>query len=146
MVQAILAGTKTETRRIVKPQPNGEGIWRCPYGELGDRLWVREAWAIAPSGVIYRADATLEGIEGGPKVRWRPSLHMPRALCRLVLEVKGVRMERLSFMDESAARAEGRESVAEFKDAWNERYGEAGFGWSADPWVWVVRFEVIERR
>lgn len=65
MLQAILAGTKTQTRRVVKPQPNGvwsippitvvDGRWgsngcvsdlRCPYGKPGDRLWVREAWML----------------------------------------------------------------------------------------------------
>jgi hypothetical protein len=146
MVRSILAGTKTETRRLVKPQPEGTVTRPCPYGEPGDRLWVREAWAMTEGGVLYRADATLEGLEERPKVRWRPSLHMPRALCRLVLEVTSVRPERLSAMDATGALAEGRESVEAFKDSWNARYGEAGDGWSADPWVWVIGFKVIERR
>ena len=66
MVRANLAGTKTQTRRVVKPQPNGgpnaemvdlgagfglsdgclSGEWRCPYGVPGDRLWVRETWSV----------------------------------------------------------------------------------------------------
>ena len=60
MVKAILDGTKTQTRRIVKIEPSsgyirkGSRYWiredpaaiaACPYGQPGDRLWVRETWA-----------------------------------------------------------------------------------------------------
>ena len=87
MVRAILEGRKTQTRRVVKPQPHhgpvGEmvclggadwamddgdlsGQFRCPYGVPGDRLWVREAWAPnegSAGGYIYRADVG-EGSSG----------------------------------------------------------------------------------
>jgi hypothetical protein len=60
-VRAILEGRKTQTRRVVKPQPkfigapnvpfktddaNPRGIIDCPYGKVGDRLWVRENWGV----------------------------------------------------------------------------------------------------
>jgi hypothetical protein len=154
MVRAILEGRKTQTRRVVKRQPPleaeycGQGTpptpdhfwWQeidgcsnvyvqaCPYGQLGDRLWVREtfhreqhpaevgltqsdiphfwAMAVAKAGTyLYRADAGSEvAIDGR---RWTPSIHMPRAACRLVLEITGVRVERLQAITEADAIAEG---------------------------------------
>jgi len=126
MVRAILDGTKTMTRRIVKPQPvltetaglawKG-GVWgmkldgqpytdefvkQCPYGVPGDRLWLRETHAQAGTGrVFYRAD------EGTTAPRWTPAIHMPRALSRSDLEVTAVRVERLQGITEEDVRAEG---------------------------------------
>lgn len=87
----------------------------CPYGNEGDRLWVREAWANAAHAgyspvYFYRAD--------GPEasVRWRPSIHMPRAACRLVLEITSIRIERLQQITEEDARAEGASKWAGAND------------------------------
>lgn len=143
MVRAILAGTKTQTRRIVKPQPeryetkNGWGLtWKdnkcgggsdwlvkyCPYGTVGDRLWVRETWAHDPSPgancddhlcglpthVWYRASVSDEhaSMHAGA-ARWRPSIHMPRWASRIELEIAAVRVERLRDISEGDADAEG---------------------------------------
>lgn len=132
MVRALLAGTKTQTRRVAKefdaepgkmdailrrfPHQNG-----CPYGAPGDQLWVRETWATnegAAGGVCYRADtgqcATFQRIANGEAThavgRWRPSIHMPRWASRITLEVTGVRVERLQGISEADAVAEGIES------------------------------------
>jgi hypothetical protein len=149
MVCALLDGSKTQTRRIVKPQPpmgtrdvftfhhpsprthywafDGDSLldwaYPCPQGDLGDRLYVREAWQHSnhPLGpyepdcdVFYRADylddplgADLERSADGVRRQWRPSIHMPRAASRITLEVTGVRMERLNDISEDDARAEG---------------------------------------
>mgnify|MGYP003520273679 FL=1 len=123
MVRAILEGRKTQTRRVIKPQPklfadpNSEyfgqpwmpiggliqSAWRFPYGQPGDRLWVRATWAMnqPPSGAIYRSDGECDG---GP---WKPSIHMPRWASRITLEVTGVRVVRLKGITESEAEAEG---------------------------------------
>jgi len=155
MVRAILDGTKTQTRRVVKPAgallamswsplhperglrvttrtgkhsthtgPVSEALSACPYGEPGDRLWVRETWGLHGHGdytwwcrdsikgrtaddlalsyeVAYAADATSE------YDHWRPSIHMPRWASRLTLEVTSVRVERLHAITEDDARAEG---------------------------------------
>jgi hypothetical protein len=133
MVRAVLAATKTQTRRIWK-MPRGcswydtlggeheghiqddEGPWcgsvdevRCPYGRPGDRLWVRETWGYNPdhpgriASACYRADPGHEH-DG---IRWTPSIHMPRAASRISLEVTGIRVERLQDISETDALAEG---------------------------------------
>jgi len=143
MVRAILEGRKTQTRRVVKPQPDavhsGTPYWfvggyrlsetahnplRCPYGQPGDRLWVRETWApleAAGTPYIYRADADEDGsvpylVHGSPvgggvghanPHRWKPSIHMPRLASRILLEVVSVRVERLRDISEADAEAEG---------------------------------------
>lgn len=133
MVRAILAGQKTQTRRIVKPQPLGDTAWKnddqwivsghgeagdtglhCPYGQPGDRLWVRETWAYgihalaaksdADGPFVYAADQTTQGRLCD---RWRPSIHMPRTASRIALEITGVRVERLRDISETDALAEG---------------------------------------
>lgn len=146
MVRAILVGRKTMTRRVMKPQPKGapdnvraiEVIAAemlagdcCPYGQPGDRLWVRETWRPAYDAnlfccVEYRADGTRRKPALGAltedqghrfaddcpddpdlNVKWRPSIFMPRWACRLVLEVTAVRVERLQDITEEDADAEG---------------------------------------
>lgn len=140
MVRAILDGTKTQTRRVVKQQPIYDGRfagnWKlvgkngheaatcsplvaelCPYGQLGDRFWVREAWKahstfdhLAPrdipySHVWYMAD---DGYKA--ESRFRQSMFMPRWASRITLEITGVRVERLQDISEADAIAEGVES------------------------------------
>ncbi|MFY3459502.1 hypothetical protein [Achromobacter xylosoxidans] len=194
MVRAILAGNKTQTRRVAKPvrHPDLGNVYTpgalvlerepqhvidraCPYGQPGDRLWVRETWnRFEPwAGFYYAADYEAFGI--GPdddpdhipdhEVRWKPSIHMPRAACRLVLEITGVRVERLQDISEADARAEGCPFTWDGKqyeppppevDSW-QGYGRASFSllwsqingpdsWQANPWVWVVEFRRAEDR
>ncbi|MBX3603234.1 MAG: hypothetical protein KF863_21645 [Rubrivivax sp.] len=138
MVRALLAGTKTQTRRVCKPQPDivaergtvvgvstpqdqqygrlGKAL-PCPYGQPGDRLWVREAWRTEP-----RFDATPPRdlapevapvqYEAGPHAdvlggKLRPGMFMPRWASRINLEVLAVRVERLQDISDADARAEG---------------------------------------
>jgi len=153
MVRAILVGRKTMTRRIMRPQPSGrfedvtDGVanfigdascrnsLRCPYGAVGDRLWVRETWStdaktVYPCDpVIYRADVSLADDDPATAghvsdckgnqadcfaclrdrhgFRWRPSIHMFRKDSRITLEVTEIRIERLQAITEEDARAEG---------------------------------------
>jgi hypothetical protein len=136
MVRAILDGSKTQTRRMVKDaQPAGIGRchwsntgWahlrlsggcscqpvHCPHGTPGDRLWVRETWAHErdgtgcpdDTGVLYRA--TDPGWDDeGTGLRWRPSIFMPRIASRILLEITDVRVQRLQEISDEDARAEG---------------------------------------
>ena len=150
MVRAILNGRKTQTRRIVKPQPLcgicpccytktgwaevlSEGACqcttapvRCPYGTIGDRLWVRETFADLRGigfgdefayrekslkdyndgrGLVEDGDSERCRFDYG--VKWTPSIHMPRCASRITLEITNVRVERLQDISEEDAVAEG---------------------------------------
>lgn len=153
MVRALLTGTKTQTRRVVKPQPrtvDGVTDWksvRCPYGQPGDRLWVREAWMPDPPcdgtwGYTEWAGCRIGKIAAVPEqfrnpefcnyratwpskdhgLRWTPGIHMPRWASRITLEVTGVRVERLRDISESDAQAEGIEKT---KHGFWSTYGQA---------------------
>lgn len=127
MVLALLAGTKTQTRRAIKPQPDiSDGrpleIWygwpsiarsgteyhniTPPFGRPGDVLWVRETWT---HGYPFTADPYLyrATYEGGAFHKWKPSLFMPRQACRLFLEIVSIRVERLQDISEQDSVAEG---------------------------------------
>lgn len=193
MVRALLAGTKLQTRRILKPQPRrvdggvpfgdgpawahaepGTAMMRCPYGQRGDRLWVREAF----SGPHYRedfppalwspSDAFWYWADGNPSVGdWtkpRPSIHMPRFASRITLEITSVRVERLQDISEADAIAEGctrnhngyywggphavsgLKQMATAISAYRDLWESInGPGsWKANPWVWVVEFERVQ--
>jgi hypothetical protein len=205
MVRAILEGRKTQTRRVVKPQPphscayiingkqnaaccylakpppvNRPTVWVpptpkskthlliCPYGQPGDRLWVRESHYMSllthdgGAGVVeYRADYCDELASG---IRWSPSIHMPRWASRITLEVVSVRVERLHEISKEDAMAEGvvendlgrlasetlhtyksqRVSpvVLQYADLWESINGPES--WAENPWVWVVEFKRVE--
>jgi hypothetical protein len=140
MVRAILDGRKTQTRRIVKSHPTRQlyhlerlpsGEWRdeevslgvCPYGQPGDRLWVKETWYTdAPDEYrpteLSEAWNTVEYVaDDGPDVvrcrKLRPSIFMRRWMSRITLEITAVRVERLQDISSDDARAEGIE-VAKF--------------------------------
>lgn len=209
MVRAILDGRKTQTRRVVKPQPEhglrlyqtsrmAAALWgelvglksptmcaasriRCPYGAPGDVLWVRESWyydlpphtlpSDRPEGfdadsLYFRADGECcaqipecQCAEVG-KPKWKPSIHLPRWACRLWLRVKSVRVERVQEISAADVDAEGYpqggtepqclQTMTEirrswYRDLWDSINAERGFGWAANPWVWVVEFERIEK-
>ncbi|AXN27821.1 hypothetical protein CP913_24090 [Pseudomonas aeruginosa] len=137
MVRAILEGRKTVTRRVVKDTGfyaidaaiHGNDValrerealsTRCPYGEPGDRLWVRETWGLqvrsygggAGEFIVYRAtnpDAIYCRSSEGREypVKWKPSIHMHRHSSRILLEITAVRVERLQDISEEQALAEG---------------------------------------
>lgn len=177
MVRAILAGTKTQTRRVVKPQPNvvhaiyndasihtnlisrsGDQRIHCPYGKPDDRLWVRETFfdtAPFKSAPIflgrgerfaYRADDEFIGCH-----KWKPSIHMPRRACRILLEVTAVRVEQLHDISDRDALAEGVDrtntsipgyAIERYRRLWESINGASS--WGANPWVWVVEFRRAE--
>ncbi|HHS9782020.1 TPA: hypothetical protein ACTW95_001315 [Klebsiella quasipneumoniae subsp. similipneumoniae] len=174
MVRAILDGRKTQTRRPIKWKQTrfteiGEredgskwpwsedaehacDFWHpCPFGAVGDRIWVRETWARYnidqnSHDIAYRATTPEDWPEEG---RWRPSIHMPRWASRILLEITGVRVERLRSMSQDDARAEGviaasgpMEAGLAFRELWDSIYGEES--WKANPWVWVISFERVE--
>lgn len=196
MVQAIMEGRKTKTRRLnglevvnfnpdeFKPiglkslicrfwdgsketDPNPLKVFyqfqnsygtlidvKCPYGYDGDVLWVREGFKIvAPNMIFYKADQSNSTLRG-----WKPSIHMPKAACRIFLKVKSVRVERLQDISEVDAIAEGAQHYIErnypsliidnyptakedFRKLWIDINGPES--WEANPWVWVIEYEVL---
>ncbi len=222
MVRAILDGRKTQTRRVIKLSHergmlnpvvrgrNGEitsvscrlAPLLCPFGQPGDRIWVRETWALLgnedgccvdwhdnlckgdekSAAKIYRASCVQrpgdyglwsipDDAEWKPHTddhkfegAWRPSIHMPRWACRILLEITDVRVERLNAISEQDARLEGVPPAGElipdypdvyltptgdfatakvaFQRLWESIYGEES--WQGNPWVWVVAFKRVE--
>lgn len=145
----------------------------CPFGQPGDRLWVRETfreyypkegWP-APKA-LYKADgiARLEDTETGKAIPWRPSIHMPRNLSRITLEITDINVERVQDITEDDARAEGvnpefRTVVARsdggpdyhipcsyrggFANTWDAIYAKRpGLSWDENPWIWAITFSV----
>lgn len=207
MVRAILDGRKTQTRRIMKVQPEPSksrpgDFWFsskklesmvhvsdlvpgnspisdchlffqehcCPFGAVGDRIWVRETWAEAGAGApdlkLYRANypqhvpTHYENVPPVDEIRWTPSIHMPRWASRITLEITCVRVERLNSISQEDAQAEGMELTGwrptysdpdsggeawtpydNFAQLWESIYGEES--WKANPWVWVIEFKVV---
>ena len=184
MVKAIIAGKKTMTRRVIKDKvfqqwqdvgfssdfikrPDNNWIEKCPYGQVGDILWVRETWNMLPANdragiptdYWYRADDKSEN----PDDRWRPSIFMPRVAARLFLKVTNIRVERLRDITEEDAIAEGvlwnrakkineleksnniiNNAKTLFMRLWDSINSKRGYGWDINPWVWVVEFERVQ--
>jgi hypothetical protein len=213
MIRAILAGRKTQTRRVLRfpawlrdvpgllfqrwqdgysdgstravfetdDEPNLCGLV-CPYGGPGDRLWVKETFATVPRRPIPQAECWWGSDRDWPGAKdlpphptradraiayratwdnryplagnWRPSIHMPRALSRLTLEVESVRVERVQEITGGDALAEcvqfrelmrtdepfGSDLVPDFAVLWDRINADRGFPWASNPWVWVVTF------
>jgi len=209
MVRALLAGQKTQTRRAIKPQPfeasfldapgqhrpsldedgrlrvatsTGVHLLTCPFGQPGDRLWVRESFTdLRGTGIEHRPNIdgpiqryaySADTRPGSPGdyarkdygIKWRPSIHMPRRACRLVLEITAVRVERLREISESDAIAEGADEnvladirlprtharaglpmvYADCREVFADLWDTTGGDWDSNPWVWVIEFKRVE--
>ena len=192
MVKAIIEGRKTQTRRIVEdcdtindPRSivsltNGNSFAHfrfkgeltdfagcvCKFGNIGDRLWVRETWGMCNEGLVYAASVCNPKYDK-PKGGWKPSIHMPRIASRILLEITDIRVERLLEISEEDAIAEGVERVdvpncnsaykaygvkrescfvlgahISFKRMWETIYGRDSV--ISNPFVWVVSFKVLD--
>jgi len=187
MVQAILEDRKNQTRRLIKPQPelkenSGYNTKGAAYGvgtskketdhnfiscvskiQKGDILWVRETFADLKNGhneqyYTYKGDGYYEK----PDWNWKPSIFMPKAACRIFLEVTNVRVERLQDIYEDDAINEGIDIIEQdeayrdydgggwgcyatakgsFFSLWNSINGKDS--WKENPWVWVYDFKRV---
>lgn len=131
--------------------------------QSGDILWVRETWAKDVGRYMYRANYSdsEKFYMNGREIRmtWRPSIHMPKEAARLFLRVTGVRCERLQEITSGEAVAEGIQSnlrspseaadaLIAFEALWNSTMRQDAmkrWGWNANPWVWVIEFERIDK-
>ena len=196
MVRAILDGRKTQTRRIAKvtdkdckpgmitplagfvPRTIANHISYCPYGKTGDRLWVRETFKQYNGIISYKADGNwisdfndIDNFNPHENIKWKRSIHMPRSASRILLEITGVRVERLQDISEEDAIAEGISRVpfrpcdgwpicdgymvgkddgvtglaakasTAYKKLWESINGPGS--WDMNPFVWVVEFRRI---
>jgi len=184
MVRAILEGRKSQTRRVIKPQPTvtevllrqrgawiaGESLsdqvnaaWQhgfvdvsCPYGQPGDRLWVRETFASWHGTEIFsgrpwpctayragrswingncpdraRGEVFWRAPDYKPEaVKWKPAIHMPRAFSRILLEITDVRVERVQDIDDGDALEEGIHTV-EIGSGYSPRFSAFSDSWQA---------------
>lgn len=184
MVRAIIAGQKTQTRRIVNPRyswevDDSEGVNKvyypcyvtgepepmevpCPYGDVGDRLWVRETHYVERAGyqdgtdrfILYKATD-----DHAPVSKWTPSIHMPRFASRINLEIVEVAVQRVREISREDAIAEGiflndndwwdagnglrgeLSPEAAFRELWASINGSES--WTNNPWVWVIKFKKL---
>lgn len=137
-------------------------IRKAPY-QPGDILYVRETWCSAYDGekYFYLADKLTNREErlllNYDDALWHPSIHMPKGAARIWLKVIDVRIERLQDITETQAQAEGCNSGlltgsctarGQFEKLWNSTIKKSDidrYGWSANPWVWVIEFERCEK-
>jgi hypothetical protein len=182
MVRAILEGSKTQTRRLVKIPDFVRGEpFDCPYGKVGDRLWVRETWKYwdwtedGMPWIKYQADDetkffdscipeewsdrveqvwaelsvsnNYEIDQAARDYKWRPSIFLPRWASRILLEITGVRIERLNDISVGDCCAEGAPlDQTHAVETWYQELWESinGAGsWAANPWVWVIKFKAL---
>lgn len=186
MVKAVLQGRKTQTRRVVTDRMALDALAPdmftpeyvvspensyCRYGNVGDRLWVRESMHRDEDGSWhYSADCETVRVSADKKsdmLVWAhhkdqdyaPSIHMPRWASRITLDITKIRVERLQDISVTDAIAEGMHhldhgatsadcagkfpEVCVFKNLWDSINSERGFGWNENPWVWVIEFKII---
>lgn len=226
MVGATLDDRKNQTRRVVKDQPGNvggcyhrpDGLWiwthlpvgkgvgvglpfKCPYGQPGDELWVREPfmvwlntinicgitpidkainlWSNGNEEYFGNKERWIRKIlektisdEHGDKSKMMPSIHMPRWASRIQLKIKDIRVERVQDISEEDAKLEGIESshdgthiwfknylsvgpanfkytsgsIKSFESLWNSINEKRGFGWTSNPWIWKIEFELINNQ
>jgi hypothetical protein len=129
--------------------------FNCPYGEVGDRLWVRETWDDSTGILLYKADCQPK--DHPEEMHWISPLFLSREDSRILLEITEIRVERLQSITEKDLIAEGVDSMPPwaigvfgynrfltFRVFWDSLNTKRGYGWDRNPWVWVIGFKRIE--
>jgi hypothetical protein len=191
MVKAILEGRKTQTRRPIRPQPphwrwdhnefderciniasddDKDGYYViCPFGKVGDRLWVRETWKKLPDGRIGYKASPDETCQYGNFIlisNWKPSIHMPRWASRITLKITSVKVQRVQEITAEDCEFEGisgttksspvnrlpyeeyncgnglvyGDPITAYLNLWNSIYDKT-YPWESNPWVWAITLE-----
>lgn len=190
-VQNALRNDLIQTRRVIKPQietwtncyayqiKKDSGIGQplvmrfkdfkemfeyCPYGKVGDRLWVRETWGMSGLNRVEYKAHPADGKDFRSVGLWKSPLFMPRKFSRIILEITNIRVEKLQKISEKDAIAEGidREllpydamdsekhyiydgtAIKLFKKLWDSIHRDNVFGWDKNPWTWVLSFKRIK--
>jgi hypothetical protein len=146
--------------------------FKCPYGQMGDILWVRETFRIinhsgTASKYFYKADACETDLND-KKIKWKPSIFMPKEACRIKLKIIDIRVERIQDISEKDSKSEGvllhergkhwlnyidqsykmtqfiynlYSAKESYKSLWTLINGRDS--WNNNPWVWVIEFKRI---
>jgi len=190
MVKAILDGRKTQTRRVIKNIPDDarliyacgtfsleidgefQRLAQCPYGYIGDRLWVRETFKytdfdLRDAGklphrceVEYKLNGIRKWVTATTDTQilipdqWRPSIFMPRWASRITLEITDIRVHKVDEITEQDAIAEGFKADdfapqcitarCRFAQTWDGINEKRGYGWKPNLWVWAITFKVVK--
>lgn len=174
MVEAIIAGKKSKTRRLckfgkaynifhdgkheVESEKTIQNMLPCKYN-VGDILWVRETWQFVEfgpepedRGYVYKASENgREWQYNDLSWTWKPSLFMPKKACRLFLKVTDVKLERLHDISAEDIKAEGVSYTIDYYpnliELWENLWVEINGqdSWNENPFVWVVSFDVVEK-
>ena len=169
-----LGGTKTQTRRlngldIVNDTPEffsdplayaGSNDWqfddgpdsrifvKCPYGTIGDRLYVKEACLARANGKAYLYKRDYSPVEaagiGGMYGGWKSPLFVPKRSARLWLEITDVQVQRLITIPQLDAMEEGADGPdykVGYKAIWESINGPGS--WEANPYVWAISFKKV---
>lgn len=153
-ILGIFAGRKWQTRR---PVGNSR---KCPYGTIGDYLWVREWWITEHQAFYGKSPHSFKEqvIAGSEKLfyranypcmksspHWRNPLFMPRWASRLILEITGIRRDPLHAITPEDVLAEGCGSGRweEYAVLWDRLNARRGFDWESNPDVWVLSFKAV---
>lgn len=182
MVKAILVGRKIMTRRVIKGKELDalvSGIYsmgelakyHCPYGKVGDRLWLRERYRVFSSSdeCSHYESCNCYKYDGKPiyyadqldnESKWKPSIFMPRKFSRITLEISDTKVERVQQITHEDAVREGcysakelvlhekvcdTASVHHFANLWDSINAKRGYSWASNPWVWVISFKVLTK-
>ena len=159
MVQAILEGRKTQTRRVCKSPLyllGGQDIENSAF-QKDDILWVRETWAgqhrfdhLPPCEIPVKTNIHYAATEDLGGLMKRPSIFLPNWAARIWLDVTNVRVERVQEISDSDAEAEGFKrndiftALGNFLEYWDQLNEKRGYGVEVNPWVWVYEFKKVE--
>lgn len=180
MVTAILNNRKTQTRRLIKPKKGGDilfidpntaqagesilidedtmsiTIFSCPYGNIGDRLWVKEPFALVPATAFKNSIDVVQtinpenseevavyaaGWQHAQLITWSRPSEMPYWAHRISLEITNIRTQSLQDITSEDALQEGflpESTVDEFAAFWGKER------WDENPYVWTIDFKLID--
>jgi hypothetical protein len=120
---------------------------KCPYGDVGDILWVRETWAKDKESILYKAGAYNFGFG---TIKWKPSIHMRKEYARIFLEITDIRVQRIQEISDKDIIQEGiyfkfkeghRIILEKFSRLWNSINKKRGYSWESNPYVWAITFK-----
>jgi len=127
-------------------------IIKCPYGGVGDKLWMKETWSHFKDSLCDYETAYYKASNPNLDVKWRSSMFMHRWASRGLFEIlPGLRPERLQEITAEDCRREGIDGRGildpyiknDYKVLWDSLNAKRGYGWSVNPWVWVITFKTL---